>query len=97
MVTLAKTKEERKQERIERRELRKKKRQDKRTRKLQLRAGLYYSRSYNQWNGNQWIGNVLSASVSNNIGLPSVGYWFDPITKARGVTFGIKIIGGRIL
>ena len=80
---------ERKRVRIEKRELRKKK-------KLELYYSVYYSRSYNQWNQNRWTGNVFSATISNNQGLPSIGYWYDPITKANGVSFGIKLIGGKL-
>ena len=82
--------EARKKARIERRAERKKK-------KLELYYSVYYSRSYNHWNQNSWTGNVFSATISNNQGLPSVGYWYDPITKANGISFGIKLIGGKII
>ena len=65
--------------------------------KYTLGAGVYYSRSINQWNGNKWNGNVISMVVyDNKKWTPNVGYWYDPITKARGVTFGIKLIDFKI-
>ena len=65
--------------------------------KYSIRTGVYYSRSINQWNGNKWNGNVISMVVyDNKKWTPNVGYWYDPITKARGVTFGIKLIDFKI-
>ena len=58
-----------------------------------LGAGIYYSRSTNEWNGNRWNGNTVSLVVHDNRKwTPNLGVWYDPITKARGIFLSTKVV-----
>ena len=62
-----------------------------------IRGSAYYSRSVNEWGGNRWNGNVVSVTTYDTIPwTPNVGVWYDPITKAKGVSFGVKLIDFKI-
>ena len=61
--------------------------------KYKVGASLYYSRSRNNWGGNYWNGNIISLSIyDNKKWTPNVVLWYDPITTAKGISLGTKVI-----
>ena len=58
-----------------------------------VKGSLGYSRSVNTWDGNQWNGNVVSATVyDTNPYTPNTTIWYDPITGAQGISFGVTVL-----
>ena len=58
-----------------------------------VKGSLGYSRSVNTWNRNQWNGNVVSVTAfDTNPYTPNTTIWYDPVTGAQGISFGVTVL-----